>query len=137
MSAREGGFTLVEVLVSLAIFSVAIIGLQRAATLAVRGTSQLELRTHAGFVADNAVVIAGLEPIREVSVDGAATSGGIRFTTQTVTTQTELPRFFEVNVTVRQEGSETVVASRRAFRREQPPREPRPPADDVTEDEPQ
>ncbi len=133
MSARsnQDGFTLVEVLVSLAIFSVAIIGLQRAATLAVRGTSQLQLRTHAGFVADNIVAINGLEPIRAVTVEGQAVSGGIRFVTETTTVETELPRFYEVSVTVRQEDSETIIASRRAFRRMPPVRSPRPAQDDA------
>lgn len=51
-TTSDAGFTLIEVLVSLAIFSLAIVGLNRAATLAVSGTAELTVRTHAGIVAD-------------------------------------------------------------------------------------
>ena len=135
MSARrhEDGFTLIEVLVSLAIFSIAIVGLQRAATLAVRGTSQLELRTHAGFVADNAVVLSRLQPRREAVQREAARSGGIDFVTAVQTVPTELERFYEIRVDVRQDGSDTVIASRRAFRLEPPLRVAPPNREDADE----
>ena len=113
---KQAGFTLVEVLVSLAIFSLAVIGLNRAATLAVGGATDLSVRTHAGFVADNAVVEARMRPAQNGTVRGAATSGALRFEVSTQTLATELPGFFEINVSVRQDGRERIVITRRAFR---------------------
>ncbi|GLQ21663.1 type II secretion system minor pseudopilin GspI [Algimonas porphyrae] len=120
MTARDHGFTLIEVLVSLAIFSLAIVGLNRAATLAVSGASTLQLKTHAGFVADNAVVLSRIGPIaRELGVErNAIESGGIGFDVTIETVATELADFLEIRVRVTQQGSDRVLIERRAFRNE-------------------
>lgn len=120
MTARDHGFTLIEVLVSLAIFSLAIVGLNRAATLAVSGASTLQLKTHAGFVADNAVVLSRIGPIaRELGVErNAVESGGIGFDVAIETVATELADFLEIRVRVTQQGSDRVLVERRAFRNE-------------------
>lgn len=113
---REDGFTLVEVLVSLAIFSLAIVGLNRAATLAVSGTADLQVRTHAGFVADNAVVLSRLAPLEVGTERTEAGSGGIAFEIVTETARTEQADFYEIRVRVRQSDAERTLADRRAFR---------------------
>lgn len=111
----DAGFTLIEVLVSLAIFSLAIVGLNRAATLAVSGTTNLTLNTHAGIVADNAVVLQRLEPI-EVGTDRFEDqSGGIDFDVVVETVRTEQPGFYELQIRVSELDEDRILSERRAF----------------------
>ena len=111
----DAGFTLIEVLVSLAIFSLAIVGLNRAATLAVSGTTNLTLKTHAGIVADNAVVLQRLEPI-EVGTDRFEDqSGGIDFDVVVETVRTEQPGFYELQIRVSELDEDRILSERRAF----------------------
>jgi general secretion pathway protein I len=119
---KDAGFTLVEVLVSLAIFSLAIVGLNQAANLAVRGTADLAARTHAGFVADNAVVLSKTEPVETSTVRREAESGGRRFDVSVTTAATQEPGFYEISVKVSAIEGEQVIASRRAFRYASPNR---------------
>ncbi|MGB3454968.1 MAG: type II secretion system protein [Litorimonas sp.] len=120
-SKTESGFTLVEVLVSLAIFSLAIVGMNRAATLAVKGTSDLQTRTHAGFVADNAVVLSRMDRLRVGTERTEAASGGMAFEVEVETVTTDLTGFYELRVRVREAERDRVMADRRAFRYERPP----------------
>jgi general secretion pathway protein I len=114
----DAGFTLVEVLVSLAIFSLAIVGLNRAATLAVSGTSNLQTRTHAGFVADNAVVLTRIAPL-ELEIDRTeVSSGGMDFDVVTETNPTEQAGFYEITVQVFERDKERILTDRSAFRYE-------------------
>lgn len=113
---KDAGFTLVEVLVSLAIFSLAIVGLNRAATLAVSGTSALQMRTHAGFVADNAVVLTRIAPLKLGIERLDATSGGMDFDVVAETSRTEQAGFYEITVQVFERDKERVMSDRRAFR---------------------
>lgn len=118
--SHEGGFTLVEVLVSLAIFSLAIVGLNRAATLAVSGTTDLVVRTHSGIVADNTVVLMRLEPV-EVGTDRReAESGGLMFDVAIETSRTEVPNFYEMQIRVSERGKTRILTDRRAFLSDQP-----------------
>lgn len=113
---RDDGFTLVEVLVSLAIFSLAILGLNQAATLAVAGTNSLQMRTHAGFVADNAVVLSRIAPL-ELGVERSEeSSGGIDFDVSVTTLETGQDGFYEITVQVRERARNRILSDRRAFR---------------------
>lgn len=115
---NDAGFTLVEVLVSLAIFSLAIVGLNRAATLAVSGTSALQFRTHAGFVADNAVVLTRIAPL-ELGIERfEVVSGGMDFDVVAETSPTEQAGFYEITVQVFERDQERIMSDRRAFRYE-------------------
>ncbi|MEL6686549.1 MAG: type II secretion system protein [Pseudomonadota bacterium] len=114
-TTSDAGFTLIEVLVSLAIFSLAIVGLNRAATLAVSGTAELTVRTHAGIVADNAVVLRRLEPV-EVGTDRFEDqSGGIEFDIVVETVRTEQAGFYELLIRVSQSEQTRILSERRAF----------------------
>lgn len=112
----DDGFTLVEVLVSLAIFSLVIVGLNQAATLAVSGTSALQIRTHAGFVADNAVVLSRIAPLERGIERVDAASGGIDFDVVAETSLTEQAGFYEIRVQVFARDMDRVLSDRRAFR---------------------
>ena len=57
---KQDGFTLIEVLAALAIFSIAIIGLSGANTQSIKTTDRVTDKTYAGFVADNQLVLARL-----------------------------------------------------------------------------
>ncbi len=113
---KQDGFTLVEVLVSLAIFSLAIVGLNRAATLAVSGTATLQLRTHAGFVADNAVVLTRIAPLDLGTERSQVDSGGMAFDVVVETSATDQTGFYEIAVRVTERDQDRIVSERLAFR---------------------
>ncbi len=117
---QQDGFTLVEVLVSLAIFSLAIVGLNRAATLAVSGAATLQMRTHAGFVADNAVVLSRIAPLDLGTERSQADSGGMAFDVVVETSETEQAGFYEIAVRVSERDRDRILSQRRAFRYTQP-----------------
>jgi len=54
---KEDGFTLIEVLAALAIFSVSILGLISSIGHATRTATDIELRTLAGIVAENRIAV--------------------------------------------------------------------------------
>ncbi|KAB7649125.1 type II secretion system protein GspI [Polymorphobacter fuscus] len=62
MPAREGGFTLIEVLVALAIFSLAALALLRLQGAALSTTARLDERALAGVVAQNRAIEAMIAP---------------------------------------------------------------------------
>lgn len=115
-SSSCDGFTLIEVLVSLAIFSLAIVGLNRAASLAVSGTATLQAKTYAGFVADNAVVLSRINPLELGIERSEAQSGDMIFDIEVETSETEQSEFYEILVRVREADRERVLVERRAFR---------------------
>lgn len=114
---KDAGFTLVEVLVSLVIFSVAILGLTRAGTQTVTALNQLEEKTYASIVADNQLALARLEsenPFAQSRI-GEEQSGGRTFEYRVERVETEVPEFFELVVSVSSPRSDQVLIQRRAF----------------------
>ena len=114
---KDAGFTLVEVLGSLVIFSVAILGLTRAGTQTVTALNQLEEKTYASVVADNQLALARLEsenPFAQSRI-GEEQSGGRRFEYRVERVETEVPEFFELVVSVSSPRTEQVLIERRAF----------------------
>jgi general secretion pathway protein I len=116
-SKRDSGFTLVEVLVSLVIFSVAILGLTQAGTQKVSTFSQIEQRTYASIVADNQLALARLQKDNPFAraLTGESEAGGRVFEFSVIRVETEIPDFFELVVRVSAQGSEQVLVERRAF----------------------
>ncbi|CAM3726120.1 type II secretion system minor pseudopilin GspI [Litorimonas haliclonae] len=114
---KEAGFTLVEVLVSLLIFAVAILGLTRAGTQTVSTLNQLEEKTYASIVADNQLALARLEsenPFAQ-SREGEEQSGGRTFEYRVERVETEVPEFFELVVSVSSPRTDQILIQRRAF----------------------
>lgn len=117
INTSDFGFTLVEVLVSLVIFSVAILGLTQAGTQSVSTLGQLEQRTFASIVADNQLALARLQKDISISrdINGEEESGGRMFEYTVTRIETQIPGFFELVVQVSASGSDQVLIERRAF----------------------
>jgi general secretion pathway protein I len=117
ITRKEDGFTLVEVLVSLVIFSVAILGLTQAGTQTVSTLGHLEQRTYASIVADNQLALARLKANNALSQSesGEAQSGGRKFEYRINRIETDVENFFELVVTVNAAGSSQTLIERRAF----------------------
>lgn len=113
---REAGFTLVEVLAALLIFSFAIIGLTRAGTESVRAVSVLKDKSYAGIVADNQLIRARIEPLDVGVKTGKETVSGIDYEWRVETSETESDGFYRLIVTVNDAESDQLILSRSAFR---------------------
>lgn len=113
---KDAGFTLVEVLAALLIFSFAIIGLTRAGTESVRAVSVLKDKSHAGIVADNQLIRARIRPL-EIGVEtGEEAVSGKTYDWRLETSKTESAGFYRVIVSVNAADSDQVIISRTAFR---------------------
>lgn len=113
---REEGFTLIEVLAALLIFSVAIIGLTRAGTESVRAISVLQDKSYAGIVADNQLIRARIKPIEIGVKTGEESVRGKLYDWRVETSETESQNFYRLIVTVNEEDSEQIIMTRTAFR---------------------
>lgn len=71
MNAR--GFTLLEMLVAIAVLALAVIALLHLAGESVRSAAHVETRVLAGIVADNAAVDAQVEPFDAVAREAGGT----------------------------------------------------------------
>lgn len=71
-SAREGGFTLLEILVALAVFSLAALALIRLQSASVRGVTVLDRTMVANMVARNVALLA----VTDAQVPTLGRSGG-------------------------------------------------------------
>lgn len=114
---RDDGFTLIEVLAALVIFSVAIVGLIQLNTQSIRTVSSLETKMLAGVVADNVIVEARRE--KDISLgekDGEEIAKGRKFEWAQDITATEMENFYRIVVKVRAADSEQVLIERTGFR---------------------
>ena len=88
---KDAGFTLMEVLAALLIFSVSTLGLVASVNSSVRLGTEVELKTYGGIVAENAVAVLQADYVREggaLRLPGGSTSApdtvdyaGLEFTT--------------------------------------------------------
>lgn len=99
---RRDGFTLIEVLIALAIFAIGVMAAQRALGVATGGVDDLKARLLAGWVAQNRLTemrisgkFAGLG-----TNDGEATMAGRQFYWREETKATPNPLFRRVDVKV-------------------------------------
>ena len=113
---KDAGFTLVEVLAALLIFSLAIIGLTRAGTESVRAVNVLQDKTYAGIVADNQIIRARIRPLEIGVKTGEDSVKGKNYDWRTEISKTESAGFYRVIVSVNEVDSDQVIISRTAFR---------------------
>ena len=110
---KQAGFTLVEVLAALLIFSVAIIGLSRAGTQSVAHTQRLTHKTYASVVADNQLIYARMRRGVIGTKSGREAAGGQTYEWQIETVETPQAGLLELRVSVSQGGD--VFVTRRAW----------------------
>lgn len=110
---KAAGFTLVEVLAALVIFSVAIIGLSRSATQSVAHTQRLTHKTYASVVADNQLILARMKKPVIGTKSGREEAGGQTYSWRLETVETPQKGLLELRVSVSQE--EDVFVTRRAW----------------------
>lgn len=122
MAGREDGFTLVEVLAALAIFSVAAIGLVRATTEGARAARIVEGRAMAAIVAENALAEAMLQRGRlETGRTGEAVLfAGREWEVERTVSRTPNPLVFELTITARALDGRAGEARLTTFRPAQP-----------------
>lgn len=98
---KEAGFTLIEVLAALLIFSLAIMGLTRTGTQSAQAVAALEQKTWAGVVADNQLVLTRSAPPVTGRRTGTADVMGRKFAYAVETADTDTPRFYKITIDVR------------------------------------
>lgn len=113
---KEAGFTLVEVLAALLVFSVAIIGLTHSGTQSARAVSALDAKMLASIVADNQLILARQRPARVGVQTGEDTALSRAFSYDVETTKTEMLGFYQLTVNVRAKDAEQLLISRTAFK---------------------
>jgi general secretion pathway protein I len=114
--AHENGFTLVEVLAALLVFSLSIIGLTHAGTQSAQAISVITEKSLAGIAADNVLVRARLMPLKLGTVKSEQSQMGQDFLVTVTTEKTESPDFYTLTAEVKIEGGTQILISRQAFR---------------------
>jgi general secretion pathway protein I len=116
--AGEQGFTLIEVLVALSIFSLAVLALMNVAGQNTRTAGLVDTRVLAEVVAENraveALTTATPPPVGEAS--GAEAAGGRLWRWTRKVTTTSDPAILRVDLAVTPEGAKTRAASLTVFR---------------------
>lgn len=112
----DAGFTLVEVLAALLVFSLSIIGLTHAGTQSAQAVSVISEKSLASVVADNALIQARMQPLKLGAASGSEVQMSQTFTYTVTTTKTAIDNFYSLGVRVKRDGSEHVIMTRQAFR---------------------
>lgn len=113
----ETGFTLVEVLAALLIFSTAILGLMHAGTENLKAITVVENKQIAGIVADNQLILAlttGGPPNVGTRQDTVGMAGR-KWAWEIKTEPTDTPDFFRLTASIRESGRDHIIISRTAF----------------------
>ena len=115
----EEGFSLIEVLAAMVIFTVAILGLSHAGTESIRGAGAIEAKTLGGIVADNQLTLARYRRIEIGTERGEAEQLGREFEWVLETQETGVEGFFQLIIHVQNPVDETIYVRRVAFVRDQ------------------
>jgi len=118
---KDSGFTLIEVLAALLIFSVAILGLSQAGTQSARAVSALDAKMLAGVVADNQLVLARGREIETGLVAGETTQLSRGFLYSIETRPTDIAQLFQITVKVTGQKGGQVLEQRIGFKSQRPP----------------
>lgn len=113
---KDAGFTLIEVLAALLIFSVAIIGLTRAGAESARAVSAIDNKMLASIVADNQLVIARQTFPKAGTVTGREETMSRVFNYEIETARTETRGLYRLVVKVRAREGTQVLVERTAFK---------------------
>lgn len=116
VAGGEAGFSLIEVLAALMVFSVGIIGLTHSGTQSTQSVGVLQDKMLASVVADNQLVQYRLRPLVNGVQSGRSSQMSKDFTYTIETRPTEVANFYTVDIKVRREGSPQVIVNRTAFR---------------------
>lgn len=124
---RAAGFTLLEVLVALAVLAIAMGAIINAATQSIANTAALRDQTLAGWVALNQVSERLLDPEpwpEEGSRDGRVELANRAWRWQVRFAKTDDPDLRRIDVTVRAAGSDAILSALTAFKARPPSQEP-------------
>ena len=102
MSEREAGFTLIEMLVALAIFSLAALALLRLEGATVASTARLQDQAMAQIVARNLAVEAMTDPVAPAfgRTSGQAENGGRSWSWTRIVGRSPEPRIQQIEIQV-------------------------------------
>ena len=116
-TTHESGFTLVEVLASLVIFSTAILGLMHAGAENIKAVQLVEQKQVAGIVADNQLILAQTDgrALRLGTNKDVVEMNGQKWDWELRVEETELDGFLRLVVNVREENQDRILISRTAF----------------------
>lgn len=112
----EQGFTLVEVLAALVVFSFSIMGLIHAGTESLKTAYALEQKMLSGIVADNQLILALREEAKAGKITGQSELKGRVFNWTIETSAQDTPGFFKLEAKVAQSSDGQVLTVRSAFR---------------------
>lgn len=114
---KQEGFTLIEVLAALLIFSTAIMGLMHAGTENIRAVHVLEKKQLAGIVANNQLLLALNRPVpvRPGTQQDDVQMAGRDWLWTIRTEDTGTSGFYRLTIEVKEKSSEQILISRTAF----------------------
>lgn len=103
----QSGFTLIEMLVALAVFSIAALALLRLDGFAVATTADLGGRTMAGIVARNEAALAATDPgpLVRGATSSVVVNGGRQFNVQRIVTPTPDERLVRIDIVAIEQGT--------------------------------
>lgn len=113
---RDEGFTLIEVLAALLVFSIAIIGLTRAGSESVRAVTAIDDKMVAGVIADNQLILARQSTLKLGTQSGEVKQMSREYVYDLETVKTETPGFYRLRVSVKAKGQGHIIVARTAFR---------------------
>ncbi|MEZ0470486.1 type II secretion system minor pseudopilin GspI [Luteimonas sp. B3_2_R+30] len=118
VDSRQRGFSLLEMLVALAVFGLVVIALLNLSGENTRTTAIVEERVLAGVVAENRAVEAATEPLQALArmTDGSERLGDREWHWTRTVNATDDAAIVRVEVTVTAAGSDRIAAETTLFR---------------------
>lgn len=115
--SEESGFSLIESVVALGVFALAVVPALSLVTQNLNATAQLEARTLAAFIAENRLVETRLEPVVTTSdTAGTTTMGGMTFTWERSVSDTSEDGLKQIEIRVRLSEDAQILAVMTGFR---------------------